>query len=187
MKILLILAAAGLCSAVQAQPADYTIDLTHTFVTLEVLHAGMSTTRIRFDRKQGSAQFDRAGRSGRVDITLEMDSLNSGVPAFDAQLKGREFFNVAEHPSARFLGERFGFAGDQVSEVSGTLTLRGRSLPVSLKALNFNCYTNPLFRREVCGGDFEALIQRSQWGIGAYPAAAADTVRLLVQIEAIRQ
>lgn len=186
MKQLSTFAAVALCSSLaQAQPAAYRIDPTHTFVSFEFLHGGLSTTRVRFDRKQASLQFDRAARSGRVEFTLQMDSVNSGVAAFDARLKEPEFFDVAQHPTAHFAGDRFSFAGDRVSEVSGTLTVRGRSLPVSFKALNFNCYTSPLLRRPVCGGDFEATVLRSRWGLGALPAAAADSVRLLVQIEAI--
>ena len=157
--------ALALCGAVRAQPADYSIAPTHTFVTIELLHGGLSTQRVRFDRKHGSVRFDRAGRSGHVDLTLHVDSLNSGVPAFDATLKGREFFDVAQHPTAHFAGDGFVFAGDRVTEVSGRLTLRGRTEPLTLKALNFNCYNNPLFKRPVCGGDFEATLLRSQWGM----------------------
>ncbi|HZF78573.1 MAG TPA: YceI family protein [Rubrivivax sp.] len=174
-------------SAAQAQPAVYTIDPTHTFVSLEFVQGGLSTQRVRFDRKQGSVQFDRTARSGQVELSVPTDSLNSGIGAFDQRLKSSEFFDVAQHPAARFVSERFIFSGDRVVEVIGSLTLRGRTQPISFRALNFNCYTSPLFRREVCGGDFEATLQRSQWGLGALPAAAADDVRLLVQIEAIRQ
>lgn len=181
------MALAAACATARPQAASYSIDVTHTFVSFEVLHAGMSTTRVRFDRQQASLQFDRAARGGRVEFRVEMDSVNSGVPAFDARLKGRDFFDVAENPGATFVSERFSFTGNQVNEVAGTLTLRGRSQAVSFKALNFNCYTSPLFRREVCGGDFEAVIQPSQWGIVALPAVASDSVRVRVQIEAIKQ
>ena len=180
-------AGAALCCLAQAQPARYSIDPTHTFVSFEVLHAGLSTVRVRFDRKQADVLFDAGNRRGSVDFTLQMDSVNSGVPALDALLKGSELFNVAEHPTARFVSKQLVFSGQQVSEASGVLTLRGVSQPVTFKVLNFNCYTSPLFQRQVCGGDLEAVIQRSRWGVGALPALAADSVRLLVQIEAIRQ
>ncbi|MDP3223787.1 MAG: polyisoprenoid-binding protein, partial [Rubrivivax sp.] len=63
-----------------------------------------------------------------------------------------------------------------------------KSNPVTLKASNFNCYNNPMFKREVCGGDFETTIQRSQWGLGyGLPVVAPDNVRLLIQVEAIKQ
>jgi polyisoprenoid-binding protein YceI len=50
----------------------------------------------------------------------------------------------------------------------------------------FNCYQNPLIKRQVCGGDFETTVERSQWGIlWGLNFGFEDKVRLLIQIEAI--
>lgn len=172
----------------QAHSASYAIDPTHTFVSFEVQHFGTSFNRGRWDKKEGSIDFDRAAKTGRVEITIDMASINSGVPQFDGHLKSADFFDVAKFPTGKFVGERFVFDGDKVNEVQGTLTLLGKTQPVTLKARNFNCYVNPMLKREVCGGDFEATIQRSQWGIAfGLPAVAPDNVRLLVQVEAIKQ
>ncbi len=179
-----LLLAAG---AAQAQSATYAIDPTHTFVNFEIGHFGTSINRGRWDKKEGTVQLDRAGRTGKVDITIDMNSINTGVGPFDGHLKSPDFFNTAQFPTARFVGERFVFSGDKVTEVQGSLTLMGKTHPVTLKASNFNCYLNPMFKREVCGGDFEATILRSQWGISGLPMVAPDNVRLLVQVEAIKQ
>ena len=174
--------------ATHADSATYAIDPTHTFAYFEISHFGTSTIRARFDKKQGSVQFDSAARTGRVEITIEMASINSGVANFDAHLRSKELFNVAEFPSAKFVGDQLAFAGDKVTEVRGTLTLMGKTQPVTLKASNFNCYASPMLKREVCGGDFETTLQRSQFGLTyALPMAAPDNVRLLVQVEAVRQ
>jgi polyisoprenoid-binding protein YceI len=186
----LFVAAACLAAfgAAQAQGATYAIDPTHTYAGFEVLHVGTSTLRVRFDKKEGSIQFDRAARTGRADITIDIDSIDSGVPAFDKHLKSKDFFDAAAHPTARFVGDKFSFEGDKVTAVTGTLTLLGKANPVTLKATQFNCYMNPMFKREVCGGDFEAVIQRSLWGIDyGLPAYAPDKVRLAIQVEAIKQ
>ena len=190
MKIPLAAAALLLTAlgSAQAQVATYTIDPTHTFVNFEISHFGASFNRGRWDKKEGTVQFDRAAKTGRVDITIDMTSINTGVAPFDTHLKSKDFFNAVEFPSARFVGEKFVFVGDKVSAVEGTLTLLGKSQPVTLKANQFNCYMNPIFKREVCGGDFEVTLQRSQWGINyGMPVVAPDNVRLLVQVEAIRQ
>ena len=174
--------------AAQAQSATYAIEPTHTFVSFEVSHFGTSTNRGRFDKKEGTVQFDRAGKTGRVEINIDTTSINSGVAQFDSHLKSKDFFNVAEHPTARFVGDKFSFEGDKVTAVQGTLTMLGKSHPVTLKANQFNCYLNPMFKREVCGGDFETVVQRSLWGVNhGLPAMAPDSVRLLVQVEAIKQ
>ncbi len=67
------------------------------------------------------------------------------------------------------------------------MPLLGKTNPVTLKASTFNCYQS-MQKREVCGGDFDTTIQRSQWGMtwGAnfgFP----DAVRLIVQVEAVKQ
>ena len=106
----------------------------------------------------------------------------------DKHLQSADFFDVAKHPTAKFVGDRFVFNGDKVAEVAGTLTMLGKSAPVTLKASNFNCYTSPMLKREVCGGDFETVLQRSQWGMNwGLNMGFPDAVRLLIQVEAIKQ
>ncbi|AKJ31655.1 hypothetical protein AAW51_4964 [Caldimonas brevitalea] len=190
MKKTLVVAAALLSASLgaQAQSATYAIDPTHTFVTFEVTHFGTSTNRGRFDKKEGTVQFDRAGKTGKVELTLDTASINTGVAPFNKHLQGKDFFNSEEHPTAKFVGDKFTFDGDKVASVSGTLTLLGKTQPVTLKANRFNCYQNPMLKREVCGGDFETTIQRSQWGMNwGLNMGQPDDVRLLVQVEAVKQ
>jgi len=177
----------ALASHAQAQGATYAIDPTHTFVTFEVTHFGTSTNRGRFDRKSGTVTLDKAARSGKVDITLETASISTGTAPFDRHLQSKDFFNSAEHPTARFVSESIAFTGDKVTEVAGQLTLLGKTLPVTLKAQRFNCFDHPMLKREVCGGDFETTIQRSQWGMTYGVPGIPDAVPLVIQVEAVRQ
>ena len=175
-------------SAAQAEPSAYSIDPTHTFATFEIGHMGTSTLRGRFDKKEGSVLIDRAAKVGKVELTIDTTSISTGTAPFDGHLKSKDFFDVANFPSAKFVGDKFSFDGDKVSSVSGTLTLLGKTQPVTLKASRFNCYVSPMFKREVCGGDFETTLQRSQCGMGwGLQMGAPDSVRLLVQVEAIKQ
>lgn len=191
MKRLLITTAALLACATpmaQAETASYQLDPTHTFVTFEVLHFGTSTTRGRFDKKEGRVTLDRAARTGQLDLSIDTTSISSGIAAFDKHLKGADFFDVEKHPTARFTSQSFVFDGDQLKAINGTLTLLDKSGPVTLTASRYNCYMNPIFKREVCGGDFEATIQRSAWGMNyGLNFGIPDAVRLVVQAEAIKQ
>jgi polyisoprenoid-binding protein YceI len=172
----------------QAQSATYALDPTHTFVTFEVPHFGVTTNRGRFDKKTGSVQLDKAGKSGKVEITIETGSINTGTAAFDKHLQSKDFFNSAEFPTAKFVADKFAFNGDKVAEVTGTLTLLGKTNPVTLKATNFGCYQNPMLKVEVCGGDFETTIVRSQYGMNwGLNFGISDTVRLVIQAEGIKQ
>jgi len=183
-----LIATALLAAAGFAQANTYSVDPTHTFVTFEAVHFGTSTLRGRFDRKEGAVTFDRATKTGKAEITIDLTSVNTGTAPLDTHLKSKDFFNAAETPSAKFVADKFAFNGDKVSEVAGSLTLLGKTLPVTLKATNFNCYNNPLFKREVCGGDFETTIVRSQWGMGyGLNFGLPDSIHLLVQVEAVKQ
>ena len=130
---------------------------------------------------------DKAARSGKADVTVDMSTLNVIAASMDGLLRGERAFNVAQSPTARFVGDTFTFDGDKVASVAGTLTILGKSQPATLKAVHFNCYENGQLKREVCGGDFETTIQRSQFGLGFLPNIAADNVKLLIEIEAIHQ
>ena len=171
-----------------AQSATYAIDPTHTFATFEALHFGTSTNRGRFGKNTGTVQFDRTGKTGKVELTLDMSAISTGVAPFDGHLRGTDFFDVANHPTATFVGDKFSFNGNIVSEVSGTLTLRGKSAPVTLKAIRFNCFDHPMLKREVCGGDFETTLKRSLWGINwGLTMGVPDDTRVVIQVEAVRQ
>ena len=67
-------------AALPAQAAEYAIDPTHTFASFEIDHFGASVNRVRFDKKDGKVQFDRAARTGRVEIHIDASSLSSGTP-----------------------------------------------------------------------------------------------------------
>lgn len=194
MRISLITLAASAAVAclsmgtAQAQLSTYAMDPTHTFVSFEIGHFGTSTNRGRFDKKEGTVQFDRAGKSGKVDLTIDAASISTGTVPFNQHLQSADFFNVAQFPTVKFTADKFVFTGDKVSEVVGSLTLLGKTNPVTLKASQFNCYQNQMIKREVCGGDFSATIQRSQWGMTwGSNFGMPDDVKLVVQVEAIKQ
>lgn len=186
-KALLLTALLAAIGAAQAQSATYAIDPTHTTVFFEAKHFGTSTNRGRWDKKEGTVTLDKAAKTGKVEVTLDMNSISSGVPGFDRHLKSNDFFAAEQFPTAKFVGDKFAFNGDKLASVTGELTLRGKTNPVTLTANNFNCYENPMLKREVCGGDFEATIQRSQWGVSYGLPGIPDSVRIVIQIEAVKQ
>ena len=187
LKILCKLILPVLGGTAFAEPVTYAVDPGHTVVTFEALHFGTSTHRGRFQAKEGVVVLDRAAKAGKVDVVIDMGSASIAWPSLEATLKGERFFNVAQNPVARFSGDSLSFDGEKVASVTGTLTMVGKSQPVTLNAIRYNCYDNQQVKREVCGGDFEGTIQRSQFGLGFGPNISPDNVRLLIQIEAIRQ
>ena len=183
-------AALVLPAAVQAATVTFKADPTHTFVTYETIHKGMSTNRGRFDKTQASITLDRAKKTGSVEVRIKPDSIDTGVDALDDHLEGEDFFNVKKFPEVIFKGDKFTFdAKGAVKTVTGQLTMVGKSQPVTLRAERFACAVNPVSKLETCGGDFTTTIQRDQWGMNyalQYPGMSPD-VRLLIQVEAVQE
>jgi polyisoprenoid-binding protein YceI len=185
--------AAGFAPEAAAKPAGgpvrnarYVIDPTHTFVMYEMGHYGTTTNRGRFSTKDGIVRIDETGKNGKVDITMDMSSINTGVDLLNRHVQSKDFLNIAEFPTGRFVADKLSFNGDKVSEVDGTLTLLGQTRPVKLTASRFGCYLSPLINRQICGGDFEAWVERSQWGVTwGIPFGFEDRIKLVVQVEAI--
>lgn len=181
-------AAALALGTARAEMAAYAIDPTHTFATFEIGHFDTTTNRGRFDKKEGSVFLDRSGRRGKVEISFEIASITTGTPPFDKHLQSAELLDAAKYPRAHFVGDELRFEGDRLVAVSGRLTLKGQSHPVTFKANRFNCYNSPMLKREVCGGDFETTIDRTQFGVDyGVQWGFAKNVRIVAQIEAIRQ
>ena len=187
--ILAAAAAAALFAGVaHAENTTYAFDPAHTYVTFEIGHFGTSTNRGRFDKKEGTAQLDRAAKTGKVDVTIDTTSVNTGFEAFNKHLQSADLFNAAKYPTIKFSGDKFTFNGDKVASVSGNLTLLDKTLPVTLKANQFNCYVNPMVKRETCGGDFETTIDRTQFGMNfGIDWGFPKEVRLVIQVEAVKQ
>jgi len=188
-SILTLAAAATLFAGVaQAETATYAMDPTHTFASFEIGHFGTSTNRGRFDKKEGTVTLDRAAKTGKVEVTIDTTSINTGTIAFNKHLQSAELFDAAKYPTITFTSDKFIFNGDKVAEVVGNLTLHGKTLPVTLKANQFNCYNSPMVKREVCGGDFETTIDRTAFGMNyGIDWGFPKDVRLVIQVEAVKQ
>jgi polyisoprenoid-binding protein YceI len=170
-----------------ADNAVYTIDAAHTRVYWETRHFGTSTQRGRFDQVQGHIALDRRAGTGEVSISIPTASVSSGVPALDGVLRGAGFLAVEAHPAAYFVSRQLRFEGGRLAELQGEFTLRGVSRPLTLAAQNFACRDDARLQREICGGDFEARLLRSDYGSTFGLPFVGDSVRLLIAVEAVRQ
>ena len=178
--------AAGVCAGVGAQPVVYRFDPSHSFVHFEVMHFGTATLRGRFGPLEGFATLDRTAARGNVTVRVPTRIVSTGLPVLDSRLRQADMLASDEYPEAFFIAERFVFEDDQLREVRGEFTLRGVSRPLSLHSQRFSCGTHPLLQRAWCGGDFEAELRRSDFGISFGLPLVSDRVRLLVQVEAVR-
>ena len=188
MKQILVFIALTTAMAASASAATYKIDPHHANARFAIDHFATTTNIGGFYNLEGSMEFDHAKRSGSIDVRIPVNNLQSSSKDFTQHLKSADLFNADKYPEMRFVSTRFHFLGNKVFRVDGQLTMLGQTHPVSLKATKFNCYQSPMLKTEVCGGDFETTIDRTQWGMD-YMVSAGMTknVKLNIQIEAAKQ
>jgi polyisoprenoid-binding protein YceI len=189
-KLSLLVAALGfIASAAHAESATYALDPSHSFATWEIAHFATSTNRGRFNKTTGTVTIDKAAKTGSLDVTVDTTSLDTGTAAFTKHVSSDEILNVAAFPTAHLVASKFVFGADgKVTEIDGNLTLLGKANPVVLKANNFNCYMSPMVKREVCGGDFDMTIVRSQYGVSyGLNYGFPDSMKVVIQVEGVKQ
>ena len=173
-----------------AQAADsYTIDPEHSFPHFSVNHLGFSTLQGRFDKTSGKATLDIAGKKGSGELNVEAASVSTGFVKRDAHLRSSDFFNAAEFPMVTFKSTTFKFNGDKPESIEGNLTLLGVTKPVKLTINSFHCGFDPMDpfkKREKCGGDISAQIKRTDFGMKFGVPAVGDDIKLVFEIEAIK-
>ncbi|UCD67914.1 MAG: polyisoprenoid-binding protein [Betaproteobacteria bacterium] len=174
------------CSAVLADPASYVVDPKHTYASFEIDHLGLSTARGTFDRTSGNIVLDAAAGSGYIEIAIETASIDTGLAKRDEHLRAKEFFNVDQYPTMRFVATSLQFDGDRLVSANGELTMLGKTLPVLLRITHFACGQHPIHDRPVCGADAETSIRRSQWGMTTYVPTIGDKVTIRIAVEAFR-
>ena len=183
------LAVAGLAAgAAYAAPATYNIDPMHTYPSFEADHmGGQSIWRGKFNNSTGKVVYDKDGKSGTVEITVDMKSINFGFDKMNEHASSPDMFDVAKFPTAVFKVKLAAFNVDAPTQVDGTLTLHGVTKPLVLKINSFLCKPNPMTKKEVCGADASALLNREDFGVGyGKNFGFKMDVKLLISVEAIK-
>ncbi|HEY5101753.1 MAG TPA: YceI family protein [Steroidobacteraceae bacterium] len=190
MKIALCLIGSLLVgTAAMAAPATYQIDPAHTYPSFAADHfGGMSVWRGKATKTSGTVILDKAAKTGTVEITVDAASIDFGHAKLNEHAKSAEMFDVAKYPTITYKGTLAGFKADAPTEVNGELTMHGVTKPVKLTLDSFKCMQNPMLKKEVCGADAAATLDRSQFGIDyGIKYGFKMEVKLQIQVEAIRQ
>jgi polyisoprenoid-binding protein YceI len=171
-----------------AAPVTYDVDPNHTHPSFEADHfGGLSVWRGRFDQSSGKIVLDKDQSSGNVDITIDATTIDFGHAKLNEHVKSAEMFDVEKFPTATYKGTLAKFKDGAPTEVDGQLTLHGVTKPVKLTINQFKCMVNPMSKKEVCGADASATINRSDFGVSyGDKYGFKQEVKLLIQVEGIR-
>ena len=187
-KQLVILAFASVAStAAFAAPETFVVDGTHTFPRFSYSHFGYSTQLSRFNKTTGKVVFDKAAKTGSVDIVIDAKSVDTGYPTFNEHIQGEDFLDTAKHPTATFKSTRVEFDGDKPAKIDGNLTLKGVTRPVTLTVTSFQAMPHPMLKKDAIGANAHTVVKRSDFNAGKFAPYVGDDVRIDVAIEAIKE
>nr|WP_315465933.1 YceI family protein [uncultured Rhodoferax sp.] len=181
------LALSAFAGAASAQSVTYAIDSSHTFANFAYNHLGLSNQQSRFNTTTGTVTFDKAAKTGAVDVVIDMKSVETGSKVFNSHIQGEDHLDTAKFPKATFKSTKVVFDGDTPAAVEGNLTIKGITKPVTLKLSNFVLTTHPMAKKDVIGANATTTIKRTEFNAGKFAPYVGDDVTITIAIEALKQ
>lgn len=187
--VLLSLACALLASAfvsltranANSPSTTFTIDKVHSTIVFRIIHLDAGPFWGRFNQPEGSFTFD--GDDLTMDVTIRIANVDTANKMRDDHLRSADYFNAEEFPRATFKSKSASKTGENTWNVTGDLTIRGTTRPVSLVMTKVGESHNPdpqIGHR--VGIEGELPLKRSEFGIGQ-PEGLGDDVRMIVALE----
>ncbi|MDO7886051.1 YceI family protein [Hymenobacter cheonanensis] len=171
----------------------WVLDPMHSEVQFKIKHLVISTVTGSFKKFAGTAQtegddFD----NGQVEFSLEVDSIDTNQEQRDAHLKAEDFFNAAQYPQIKFQSTSFTKAGGSDYKLTGDLTIRDVTKPVTLE-VEYGGTAVDFYGNTKAGFEVTGKINRKDYGLswGGITEAGAivlgDDVRLLINVQFAKQ
>ncbi len=166
----------------------YIIDKTHTNIIWGASHLGFSKSFGTFSEVSGQFTLDDAApEASSVEITVDMQSVVTGIPKFDNHLKSKDFFDTETHPTASFKSTKIELTGEKTATIHGELTMLGQTHPLALNATLNKVGVNGFNKMHTAGFSLTGSIDRSQYGMEYGLPGIPATVDLIIEAEGIKQ
>jgi polyisoprenoid-binding protein YceI len=160
------------------------IDPGHAAVIFNWNHRGLSHPVARLEQVSGKMHLDRSDMTKSwVSVTLPLAGLRTGVGALDRRLKGAEFLDSAAFPAITFKSARIETVGLNALKMYGDLSVHGRTKSVALD-VTINKITSDPDNKVTAGFDADAVLRRSDFGVGRYVPMTGDELSVHITLEA---
>jgi polyisoprenoid-binding protein YceI len=186
LKKMMLTAALSIAAAsAYAAPQKYNIDPTHTQVHATYSHLGFSNIAVRFNTVEGEFIYDaEKPQNSKVNVTVPISSLDTGVEKFDQHMWASDLFDAQKFPTASFKSDKITAAGKGKYKMTGTLTIKGVSKPVTFDVALNGTGIHPFTKTQAVGFDAVTNIKRSEFGLGYAVPRVGDDVKLTITLEA---
>ncbi len=167
----------------KSKAETFSIDPTHSMALFRVRH-GASMFWGRFNKITGTVRYNPDSESIlELDITMAIDSVDSGSEKLDGHLKSEDFFFAEKYPEATFKSSSSNRVGKSTYAVSGKLTMRGVTKPITVRVDWLG--TSESRRGKTCGLETEFTVKRSEFGInyGVAMGMLGDDTKITVAME----
>jgi polyisoprenoid-binding protein YceI len=155
---------------------NYTVDPSHSQIGFTARHAMVTKVRGTFNEYEGSGYFDAENpANSKVELTIKAASIDTRNADRDNHLRGNDFFDMENHPEIRFVSTQVEAAGDDRYRVTGDLTIKGVTKPVSIDFEYTGSATDP-FGNDRIGLEGRTTINRKDWGVNWNAALEAGGV-----------
>lgn len=145
--------------------AQWNLDPTHFGVTFAVRHMMVSTVRGRFS--DASAQIDideEAPERSRVVAEIPTATIDTGMADRDVHLRSADFFDAEQYPVMTFESTSVERRGDEKFTITGNLTIRDVTRPLTLRGEIQGPVADPWGNRRA-GIELTGEIDRETWGL----------------------
>jgi polyisoprenoid-binding protein YceI len=113
----------GALAEIQYAPGKYEIDPVHTRVSFIVPHFVISVVEGRFDDVKGDFTLGEPFSASKANITVQIESIDTGVKKRDDDLRSKNFFEVSKYPTMTFAAKSFRGTPDSC-KIVGDLTIK---------------------------------------------------------------
>ena len=121
--------------AATAPAGTYALDKAHSSVTMRVSHAGLSYATLRFDRLDGTLDYDPSHpERSKLQVTLDAASIDAGEETLN-RLVANDILEASRYPQIRFAATEIKPTIEGRGQVRGDLSFHGQSRPVDLDVL----------------------------------------------------
>jgi polyisoprenoid-binding protein YceI len=152
-------------SALADVTGNYTVDVAHTRIGVRARHAMVTTVRGAFTEFAGTAHLDVANpAASSVELTIKTASIDTGTPDRDAHLRSADFLDVERFPELTFRSTSVEQVDEEVYQVTGDLTIKGLTRPVSIDFTLTGSALDPFGNLRV-GFEGALAIKRSDWDL----------------------
>lgn len=178
--------AGATATAAFAAPETYNADPNHTFANFSYSHMGLSSQISKFSKTTGTVTWDKAAKTGSVDITIDMKSVDTGSNLFNGHIQGADFLDTEKYPTATFKSTKVTFSGDEPAAIEGNLTIKGVTKPVTLTVTHFKNMAHPMLKKDAIGANATTQVKRTDFNAGKYAPLVGDDVTITISLEAIK-